>query len=493
MSYPFSLLMISFTISLVVLIAGFFIYGKITERIFGIEKNRPTPATVQRDNVDYVPMKPWKIFFIQFLNIAGLGPIFGAIMGASFGPASFIWIVLGTLFAGCVHDYFSGMMSLRHNGESLPEIHGRYLGKRVRNFMRIFTIVMMILVGAVFVAGPAGLLAMLTPEWLNTTFWIVIIFLYYIVATLFPVDKIIGKIYPVFGICLLIMAFGIMIMMYVKQPAVPEFWQGLHNRSLNSLANPIFPMMFVSIACGAISGFHATQSPLMARCMTNEKYGRPVFLGSMVAEGILALIWAAAACYFFFEDPDGIAIFKSGETNAAVIVNYLTAEWLGPVGTLLAMLGVIAAPITTGDTAFRSARIMVSEVFHIDQKPLKNRLLISFPLFAAGLLILVFSLADAKGFNTIWRYFAWSNQTLAVVTLWSITVFLYRDNKPYLISMIPALFMTMVVTTFIFISPTGFGLSPTLSYFLGGIITLAIMELFHIRERNLAAKSAPCR
>jgi carbon starvation protein CstA len=225
--------------------------------------------------------------------------------------------------------------------------------------------------------------------------------------------------------------------------------------------------------------------------MTNEKYGRPVFLGSMVAEGILALIWAAAACYFFFEDPDGIAIFKSGETNAAVIVNYLTAEWLGPVGTLLAMLGVIAAPITTGDTAFRSARIMVSEVFHIDQKPLKNRLLISFPLFAAGLLILVFSLADAKGFNTIWRYFAWSNQTLAVVTLWSITVFLYRDNKPYLISMIPALFMTMVVTTFIFISPTGFGLSPTLSYFLGGIITLAIMELFHIRKEILPPRARP--
>ncbi len=391
---------------------------------------------------------------IQFLNIAGLGPIFGAIMGAKFGTASYLWIVLGSIFAGAVHDYLSGMLSMRHDGESLPELIGRYLGGTTKQVMRVFTVILMVLVGSVFVAGPAGLLANLTPEVLDTTFWIVVVFLYYILATLLPIDKIIGKIYPLFALALLFMAVGILAMLYVHRPALPELWDGLQNTHPDAASLPIFPIMFVSIACGAISGFHATQSPLMARCLKSERHGRPVFYGAMITEGIVALIWAAAATYFFHEN-------GMEETNAAVIVDAVTKDWLGTVGGVLAVLGVIAAPITSGDTAFRSARLIVADFLGMEQKTIRRRLYICIPMFLAAIALLLYSLSDAQGFDMIWRYFAWSNQTLSVFTLWAVTVYLVRvkSGYTYYITFIPALFMTAVCATYICVAPEGFGLS----------------------------------
>lgn len=461
--------MVSFSVCLLILIVGYFVYGKYVERIFGPDAKRQTPAVTKADGVDYIPLPTWKIFMIQFLNIAGLGPIFGAIMGAKFGTASYLWIVLGSVLAGAVHDYFSGMLSMRHGGESLPEIIGRYLGITTKQVMRVFTVVLMILVGAVFVAGPAGLLAKLTPDSLDTTFWIIVVFLYYILATLLPIDKIIGKIYPVFAIALLFMAVGILVMLYVYHPALPELWDGVQNTHPNAAALPVFPIMFVSIACGAISGFHATQSPMMARCLKNETYGRPVFYGAMITEGIVALIWAAAATYFYHEN-------GMGENNASVIVDAITKNWLGTVGSVLAILGVIAAPITSGDTAFRSARLIVADFMHMEQKSIRRRLYICIPMFLAAIALLLYSMEDAAGFDMIWRYFAWSNQTLSVFTLWAITVFLVVSGKNYWITLIPALFMTCVCSTYLCIAPEGFGLPHALSYYAGlGCVVVAII------------------
>ncbi|MEG2341119.1 MAG: carbon starvation protein A [Odoribacter sp.] len=452
--------MISFTLALALLIAGYFVYGKFVERIFGPDTKRLTPAVTKTDGVDYIPLPTWKIFMIQFLNIAGLGPIFGAIMGAKFGTSSYLWIVLGSIFAGATHDYLSGMLSIRHGGESLPEIIGRYLGVTTKQVMRIFTVLLMILVGAVFVAGPAGLLAKLTPDYMDTTFWIVVVFIYYILATLLPIDKIIGKIYPVFAGALLFMALGILIMLYVNHPLLPEFWDGLGNTHPNAAGLPIFPVMFVSIACGAISGFHATQSPMMARCMTNERYGRPVFYGAMITEGIVALIWAAAATYFYHEN-------GMSENNASVIVDAITKNWLGTVGGVLAILGVIAAPITSGDTAFRSARLIVADFMDMEQKSIRRRLYICVPMFLASIGLLLYSLRDASGFDMIWRYFAWSNQTLSVFTLWAVTVYLVRSGKNYWITLLPAFFMTCVCVTYLCVAPEGLGLSRDVSYGIG--------------------------
>lgn len=364
------------------------------------------------------------------------------------------------------------MLSLRHGGESLPEIIGRYLGLTTKQIMRGFTVLLMILVGSVFVAGPAGLLAKLTPESLDATFWIVVVFLYYILATLLPVDKIIGKIYPLFAVALLFMAVGILVMLYVNHPALPELWNGLQNTNPDASELPIFPIMFVSIACGAISGFHATQSPLMARCMTSERHGRPVFYGAMITEGIVALIWAAAATYFFHEN-------GMEENNASVIVDAITKDWLGAVGGVLAILGVIAAPITSGDTAFRSARLIVADFLGLEQKSMRRRLYICIPMFAVAIGLLLYSLRDADGFNMIWRYFAWANQTLAVFTLWAITVYLVVAKKPYWITLIPALFMTSVCSTYICIAPEGLGLSHIVSYCIGiGCVVVAIAWFF---------------
>ena len=471
--------MITFCISLGLLVLGYVIYGRIIERIFGANANNKTPALRLQDGVDYIPMKPWRIFLIQFLNIAGVGPIFGAIMGAAFGSSSFLWIVFGSIFAGGVHDYLAGIISLRHNGTSLPEIHGLYLGKIVKNIMRVFMLVLLILVGAVFVSAPANLLAAITSS--SATIWIAIIFAYYLIATLLPIDKIIGRIYPLFGISLLIMVFGIMISLFYYHVSIPEIWDGLQNTHPKADAMPIFPMLFVTIACGAISGFHATQSPLMARCMTNERYARPIFYGSMITEGIVALVWAAAATYFFHNPA-----FNHSMTPAE-IVNFLCQSWMGPVGAILAMLGVVAAPITSGDTALRSARLIFADMVHYDQKPIRNRLFVTLPLFVMSFLILLFSLYNADGFDIIWRYFAWCNQVLATVTLWAISVYLRRKKKCYFVSLIPALFMTMVCCSYILITHDGgFGLSPYLAYSIAGIISTIFLCTFYkmVKQKN---------
>lgn len=469
--------MYSFIISIVVLIVGYFIYGKISERIFGIDEKRETPALANPDGVDYVALPTWRVFLIQFLNIAGLGPIFGAIMGVMFGSASFLWIVFGTIFAGGVHDYFSGMMSVRMNGASQPELVGSQLGAGIKQFMRGFSLILMILVGAVFISGPAGLLANLTPGYVSVTWWIVIVFAYYILATLLPIDKLIGKIYPVFGFALLFMAVGIMVAMFVNQAPIPEFTEGFANLHPKKL--PIFPIMFVSIACGAISGFHATQSPLMARCIKNEKLGRRIFYGSMVAEGIVALIWAAAASSFFgsIENlQEYVGGLAANVNKPAMVVDLISKSWLGHFGGLLALLGVIAAPLTSGDTALRSARLIAADFLKLDQKPIVKRLMVAVPIFVLTFIIL------QMDFNVLWRYFAWCNQTLAVFTLWAITVYLAKQQKIYWISLVPAAFMTVVSVSYILIAPEGFHLSTGISYTGGIVACIAICILFWIRN-----------
>lgn len=441
--------MISFLLALAILIGGYFVYGKFVAKVFGVDPSRPTPVKRMADGVDYVEMPTWKIFLIQFLNIAGLGPIFGAIMGVMYGPAAFLWIVFGTIFAGAVHDFLSGMLSLRQDGASLPEIVGKQLGTKIKTVMRVFALLLMVLVGAVFVYNPADLLAMLTPEHLDRVFWIIVIFIYYMAATLLPVDKLIGKLYPLFGFALLFMALGIMVMLFVHSGSVPEVWDQFYNHKSNSDANPIFPMMFVSIACGAISGFHATQSPMMARCMKNEKYARPVFYGAMVTEGIVALIWAAAAIAF----TGGYAELDEflGTGSPAILVNNLSRTWLGAFGGILAILGVIAAPITSGDTALRSARLIAADFMGMKQKKVAKRLAVSVPLFVLCFVIMLLP------YDALWRYFAWCNQVLSVFTLWAISVYLARHGKLFWVSMIPALFMTVVTVSYIVFAPEGFG------------------------------------
>ena len=479
--------MISFILAIVLLVAGYFLYGWFVEKVFGIDHERQTPAVTMADGVDYVPMKPWRIFLIQFLNIAGVGPIIGAIMGAQFGTASFLWIVLGSIFAGAVHDYLAGMISLRDKGCNLPEIHGNCLGGGAKRVMRGFTIILMILVGVVFVSTPATLInAHFTQGW-NPYIWIGIILAYYLIATLLPIDKLIGKIYPVFGILLLGMAVAIVVAFFLYKPEIPELWSGLQNRHPDAPNNPIFPMMFISIACGAISGFHATQSPLMARCMVNEKQGRPIFYGAMITEGIVALIWAAAAAYFF--GPDSV-VDVTGKSGAA-IVGVIANTWFTPVIAIITILGVISAAVTTGDTALRSARLIIADFMHFNQKPIRNRLLVAIPVFAVTALILVYSISNAQGFQLIWRYFAWANQVLATVTLWAITVYLQKNKGKlwYLITLIPALFMTMVTGCFLFIAKAGDGglgsvIPRPVGYAIGAVITITALVVFLVRMKK---------
>ena len=442
--------MISFIIALAVLIGGYFIYGTYISKVFGVDSKRVTPVHTMADGVDFVVLPTWKIFLIQFLNIAGLGPIFGAIMGVMYGPAAFIWIVFGTIFAGAVHDFLSGMMSLRSNGASLPEIVGNQLGNRTKTALRYIALLLMILVGAVFVYNPADLLAMLTPESLDRTFWIVVIFGYYMAATLLPVDKLIGKLYPIFGFALLFMAVGIMVVLFSNSSLMPEMWDDFYNHTANPEANPIFPMMFVSIACGAISGFHATQSPMMARCLKNERYAKPVFYGAMVAEGIVALIWAAAAITFT-GGYDGLHQYL-GNNSPAILVDDVSKTWLGAFGGILAILGVIAAPITSGDTALRSARLIASDFMGIPQKKISKRLLVSIPIFVLCFVIMLLP------YDVVWRYFAWSNQVLSVFTLWAITIWLSDNKKNFYVTLLPAMFMTAVTSTYIMFAPEGFSL-----------------------------------
>ena len=478
--------MYSFLISLFVLVLGYFIYGKYVSNVFGPDPNRPTPCYTKGDGVDYLPMPTWKVFMIQFLNIAGVGPIFGAIMGAQFGTAAYLWIVLGTIFAGATHDYLSAMMSLRQDGASLPELIGKYLGSTSRIVMSVFTGVLLILVGAVFTSSPASILGGMTRDFfspeVNQYFWIILIFTYYIIATLCPVDKIIGKIYPFFAFCLIFMAVGIMGYILIAQPEIKEWWDegSFINKAWmeeGKLAH-VFPMMFISIACGAISGFHATQSPLMARCMKNEKLGRPCFYGAMVTEGIVALVWAAAATYFFGEN--GLINEATGKGyDGGTVATMISKNWLGVFGGILALIGVAVAPISTGDTALRSARLIISDFLKYEQKTMKSRLMISIPIFIVTALILIWSMSDANGFGKLWRYFGWSNQALSVFTLWAITVYLKRNKRNYWITLIPALFMTIVTTSFIMmLKPGGLGLSYITSISIGCCIALFLCILF---------------
>lgn len=480
--------MITFIISLTLLVLGYFTYGRFVAGVFGVDPSRPTPVKTMADGVDYVELPSWKVFLIQFLNIAGLGPIFGAIMGIMYGPAAFLWIVFGTIFGGAVHDYLSGMLSLRRSGASLPELVGEELGSKIKMVMRVFALVLMVLVGAVFVYNPADLLAMLTPDSLDRMFWIVVIFAYYMLATLLPIDKLIGKLYPLFGIALLFMAVGIMVMLFVHHSAIPEMWEGFYNHKSDPEANPIFPMMFVSIACGAISGFHATQSPMMARCLKNEKHARPIFYGAMVTEGIVALIWAAAAVAFT-GGYDGLQEYLGGN-SPAILVNEVSKSWLGTFGGILAVLGVIAAPITSGDTALRSARLIAADFMGIEQRKLAKRLAVSVPLFVCCFVIMLLP------YDSLWRYFAWCNQVLSVLTLWTLSVYLARHNRPTWITVLPAMFMTAVTVTYIFFAPEGFGsllidllglrTAYALSVTIGLLTAFGLGTLFLRQRRNLS-------
>ena len=471
--------MITFILSLAILLAGYIFYSRYLEQLMEADSGRPTPAISMSDGVDFVPMPWWRVLLIQFLNIAGLGPIFGAIAGALWGPVAFVWIVLGTVFAGAVHDYFSGMLSVRHNGLSITEVIGIYLGDTTKQLMRVFTIVLLVLVGVVFISGPAGILASLTPATLDFRFWVWVIFIYYILATMLPIDKIIGKIYPVFGFALLFMAVSLIIALIVKGYDIPELtsrnWQNFH---YDKGKFPIFPMLFITIACGAISGFHATQSPLMARCIKNEKEGRKVFYGAMVIEGIVALIWAAISMSFFGGIHELGEVMVAQKGNAAWIVNEISNSLLGKVGAVLAILGVVAAPITSGDTAFRSARLTIGDLLRFNQKPIMNRMIITIPLFAVGFML------TKINFDVIWRYFAWSNQTLATIVLWTITIYLFRERKNYWVTLFPALFMTSVVITYLMLAPEGFAMSRTISYTIGFLGTFLTFILFFAYTKN---------
>lgn len=467
--------MTAFLIAIAILTGGYFIYGTLLERVFGVDPRREMPASYKRDNIDYMPLPTWKVFLIQFLNIAGLGPIFGAIMGIMFGPAAFLWIVLGTIFAGAVHDFLSAMISIRSGGDSLPEIVGRELGTSIKQIMRAFSILLLILVGAVFVITPSGLIAGMTPDTLDRNFWIIAIFIYYILATLLPIDKLIGNFYPVFGFALLFMAIGLLSVLLFGDVTIPDgFRDGLQSRYPGS-DHPIFPMMFVSIACGAISGFHATQSPMMARCLKNERLARPVFYGAMVAEGLVALIWAAATIAFTGGyDELSQYIQSHAPDGQGAIVNDISITWLGTFGGILALLGVIIAPITTGDTALRSARLIAADFMHIDQKHVMKRVLVSIPIFALTFLVMKID------FSILWRYFAWCNQTLSVFTLWAVSVYLARHGKHYVVSMLPAMFMTAVSVSYILFArrPEGFGIGLWISSAAGAATAIALMTIF---------------
>ena len=445
------------------LVAGYFLYGRLVEKIFGPDPARPTPAVAKADGVDFIKMPSWKVFMIQFLNIAGTGPIFGAIMGAKFGPSSYLWIVFGCIFAGAVHDYLSGMLSVRNGGVGLPELVGKYLGRGTKAAVLVFSVVLLLLVGTVFVYSPAMILGDIAGDGSTAAImiWVGVIFLYYIVATLLPIDKVIGKIYPVFAFALLFMALALMVGLFVKWPSIPELWDGLYNRGpeVGLKGQPIFPCLFITIACGAISGFHGTQSPMMARCINSEKHGRPIFYGAMITEGIVALVWAAVSSYFFF---DGGSLEVGSDLSAPppIIVTKVSRGWLGLAGGILAILGVVAAPVTSGDTAFRSSRLIIADWLRLDQKPIVKRLLIALPMFLAASLLLWFNVTREDGFNIIWRYFAWANQTLAVFTLWTATAWLSREKKgaSYLIAFLPACFMTAVCTAYIMTARIGFNL-----------------------------------
>lgn len=473
--------MISFFVCLFILIVGYIVYGKIVEKSFHPD-DRLTPATTMGDGTDYVPMHPAKIFLIQLLNIAGLGPIFGAIMGALWGPQVFLWITFGTIFAGAVHDYFSGMISMRHKGTTISELSGIYLGNTMKQVMRVFSVVLLVLVGVAFSTGPAGLLAMLTPDLLSRNFWLVVVIIYYFIATFVPIDKVIGKLYPIFGICLIVMAVGVAGGILFEGYHIPEInFTNMHPTGLS-----MWPFMFITVACGAISGFHATQSPLMARCMENEKDGRKIFYGAMVSEGIIALIWAAAGVAFY-ESTGGLQAAIKEFGGQGGVVYEICSTLLGKGGSVIAMIGVIACPISSADTAYRSARLTIADAIKLDQKPIKNRLIITIPLLGIGAAL------TQVDVTVIWRYFSWSNQTLAMISLWVAAVYLASKNGKYFIAAIPATFMSAVSCTYILMAPEGFKLSAAISYPVGIIFAVVCFSAFMLvgRKRVVANEETP--
>ena len=456
--------MIVFISCLVLLVAAYFVYGKYLDKVAKIDSKASVPSKKLYDGVDYVPMPRWRTFLIQLLNIAGTGPIFGAILGACYGPVAFIWITLGGIFMGAMHDYLSGVILVRNDGLSITEIVGRYLGKGAGAFMRVFSVVLLLLVGVVFVVSPADILSAKF-DILSKGWWLGIIIVYYFIATLLPVDKLIGKVYPLFGAALVAMALGLLGVLLFGDYTIPQMtFENLHANAANL---PLIPTLFITIACGAISGFHATQSPLMARCVNNERECRFVFYGSMISESIIALIWAAIAMAFFY-DQGGVSAGMAGHTPAWA-VNEISTKTLGVVGGVLAVLGVVAAPITSGDTAFRSARLIIADVFHIEQRTKWKRLAIALPIFAVGVAL---TFVD---FDVVWRYFAWSNQALASVVLWTIVVYLYRERSNYWVALIPAIFMTYICSSFVFVSDQFVGMgSAQMAYVYGGLLTLVI-------------------
>ncbi len=466
--------MITFLASVALLILGYMLYGRFVEKHFGIREDRPTPAYAQQDGVDYVPLDTPRNALIQLLNIAGLGPIFGPILGALWGPVAFVWIVFGAIFAGAVHDFLVGMISVRNGGASLPNLVGRYLGNGMKAFVNVFAVLLLILVGAVFITGPAALLETLTPSWATKSFWVIAIMVYYVIATLLPVDKIIGRLYPVFGAVLLIMAFGIGGVLVFGGYQIPELTlANLHPKGL-----PIWPLMFTTIACGAISGFHATQSPLVARTLRNEKNGRIVFYGMMIAEGVIALIWAAAGMTMY-HGPAGLNEALGTLGGAAGVVRDISITTMGAIGGTLAILGVVVLPITSGDTAFRGARLIIAEFFNLPQKEITRRLMVSLPLFVVGFGL---TLID---FNFLWRYFAWANQTTAMIALWMGAMYLVMHGKSHWVASIPAAFMTAVSFTYILQAPEGFSLPTTISYPLGLAATAVVVMLFANKVRKV--------
>ena len=467
--------MISLILSLAVLLVGYLVYSRVVEKNFAPD-DRQTPAIAVNDGVDCVPMKPWKAFLVQLLNIAGTGPIFGPLMGAVFGPVVFLWIVLGSILGGAVHDYMSGMISCRHGGSSIAELSGLYLGKAAKWVMRIFSVVLLVLCGVVFVTSPAGLLNKLTPEWMNGTFWAVVILAYYLLATLLPIDKVIGKLYPVFGVLLVTMAVAVIggILFSGGKFTIPE----ISLANLHPEGTPVWPYMFITVACGAISGFHATQSPMMAKCITSEKQGRTIFYGAMISESVIALVWAAAGVAFYGATQMLNDALKAGASN---VVYDISKGVLGPVGGVLAIVGVIVCPITSGDTAFRSARLILAETFNLDQKSIRNRLLITIPLLIIGGLITWYAITNNNGFQIIWRYFSWSNQTLAMISLWVASSYLVKTGKTIytsLITALPATFMSAVSLTYILMAGEGFGLPSSIAYPVGIVFALALFGIY---------------
>ncbi|MGG4550315.1 carbon starvation CstA family protein [Rossellomorea marisflavi] len=466
--------MITFIVSIIILVIGYFTYGKLIEKIFGVKEQRPTPAYAKKDDVDYVPMSTGKNSMIQLLNIAGVGPIFGPIMGALYGPVAFLWIVLGSIFAGAVHDYLTGMISIRNGGAHLPQLAGRFLGKTMKHVVNAFSVLLLLLVGTVFVTAPAALIADLTPAWISLGVIIAAIFVYYIAATLLPVDKIIGKVYPLFGALLLISAVGIGGGLIVTGADIPEITlANLHPDQI-----PIFPLLFLTISCGALSGFHATQSPIISRTTKNERNGRKIFYGMMILEAIIAMIWAAAAMSIF---PAGELNSILAESGPAGVVSEVSMLMLGSIGGTLAILGVIVLPITSGDTSFRSARMIIADYINVKQLKITNRLWIALPLFIVSIAL------TQIDFNILWRYFSWANQSTAMIALWVGAMYLGLQRKPHWVATLPAIFMTMVTFTYILNAPIGFGLSMNLSYLGAGLITTAAIVAFAYTLRKRLA------